>query len=99
MKAAVLLMVVAVAVADVRFPVPPLGLDLYMPVPAANPLTPAKVDRGRKLFNDTRLSRDGSRSCTSCHDPDRAFAAASAVSIGVFGRPGRRNAPGLVNRG
>jgi hypothetical protein len=31
---------------------PPLGLDIYMPVPEANPLTTAKVALGRRLFND-----------------------------------------------
>ena len=36
----------------------PLGLDLYMPVPEDNPITADKVDLGRRLFNDRRLSRD-----------------------------------------
>src|SRR2546426_9871007 len=51
----------------------PLGLDLYMPVPQENPLTRAKIEQGRRLFFDRRLSRDGSVSCSSCHDPERAF--------------------------
>jgi cytochrome c peroxidase len=38
----------------------PLGLDLYMPVPEDNPLTIEKIELGRRLFNDRRLSRDGS---------------------------------------
>ena len=37
----------------------PLGLDLYMPVPEDNPLTDEKVELGRRLFFDRRLSRDG----------------------------------------
>ena len=77
----------------------PLGLDLYMPVPEDNPLTVEKIELGRRLFFDRRLSRDGSVSCATCHDPDRAFSAAPSVSIGVFGRQGRRNAPALINRG
>ena len=36
----------------------PLGLDSFMPVPEANPLTPEKVSMGRELFSDRRLSRD-----------------------------------------
>jgi len=36
----------------------PLGLDLYMPVPEDNPITPAKIEQGRRLFHDRRLSRD-----------------------------------------
>jgi cytochrome c peroxidase len=45
---------------------PPLGLDMYMPVPEANPLTPAKVALGRRLFFDKRLSRDGTLASASC---------------------------------
>jgi len=77
----------------------PLGLDLYMPVPEENPLIAEKVDLGRRLFNDRRLSRDGSIACVSCHDPDRAFSDGRAIAAGVFGRAGRRNAPAIVNRG
>ncbi|MBI4476587.1 MAG: hypothetical protein HY654_05405 [Acidobacteria bacterium] len=51
----------------------PLGLDLYMPVSVENPITPEKIELGRRLFNDRRLSRDGSIACASCHDPARAF--------------------------
>ena len=78
---------------------PPLGLDLYMPIPEENPLTLEKIEVGRRLFFDRRLSRDGSVSCATCHDPDRAFSVALPVSSGVSGRQGRRNAPALVNRG
>ena len=77
----------------------PLGLDLYMPVPENNPLTVEKVELGRRLFLDRRLSRDRSRSCASCHDPRRAFSSKDPKAIGVFSRKGRRNAPALINRG
>jgi cytochrome c peroxidase len=77
----------------------PLGLDLYMPVPEENPLTAKKIDLGRRLFHDRRLSRDGSIACASCHDPDRAFSDERPVAVGVFGRVGRRNAPAIINRG
>jgi len=77
----------------------PLGLDLYMPIPEANPLTVEKIDLGRRLFNDRRLSRDGTIACASCHDPARAFSVDRAVAPGVLGRAGRRNAPALLNRG
>lgn len=77
----------------------PLGLDLYMPVPEENPLTVEKIELGRRLFNDRRLSRDGSVSCASCHDPERAFSDSRAIAQGVFGREGRRHAPALINRG
>ena len=77
----------------------PLGLDLYMPVPEDNPLTVEKIELGRRLFNDRRLSRDNSVSCASCHDPRRGFSTAQPIAIGVFGRQGSRNAPALINRG
>ena len=51
----------------------PAGLDAYLPVPASNPLTRAKVELGRKLFSDKRLSADGTVACVSCHDPEFAF--------------------------
>jgi len=75
-----------------------LGLDAYVPAPQENPVTPAKVSLGRRLFFDTTLSRDGKTSCASCHDPDRAFTDGRPVSIGVFARRGTRNTPTLVNR-
>jgi cytochrome c peroxidase len=77
----------------------PLGLDLYMPVPEENPVTEEKVKTGRRLFFDTRLSRDGTIACASCHDPARAFSDGRPVAIGVFNRIGRRSAPALINRG
>ncbi len=77
----------------------PLGLDAYMPVPEGNPLTPEKVDLGRRLFNDRLLSRDRSMACATCHDPKRAFTDGRATAVGVFGRKGSRGAPTLVNRG
>ncbi|MEX2271988.1 MAG: cytochrome c peroxidase [Vicinamibacterales bacterium] len=76
-----------------------LGLDLYMPVPEDNPLTEASISLGRRLFFDTRLSRDGSIACSTCHVPARAFADGRALSRGVGGRVGRRNAPAILNRG
>ncbi|MDA1316069.1 MAG: c-type cytochrome [Acidobacteria bacterium] len=77
----------------------PLGLDLYMPAPEANPITPQKIEQGRRLFHDRRLSRDKSISCASCHDPERAFSDGKPVSVGVFGRKGNRNVPAIINRG
>src|SRR5688500_10554240 len=77
----------------------PLGLDLYLPVPEDNPLTVVNIEQGRRLFFDRRLSRDNSISCSSCHDPERAFSDGRAVAVGVFGRIGKRNSPALINRG
>jgi cytochrome c peroxidase len=76
----------------------PLGLDLYLPAPADNPLTTEKIEQGRRLFFDRRLSRDNSVSCASCHDPERAFSDGRMTAVGVFGRVGRRNSPAVINR-
>ena len=76
----------------------PLGLDLYVPVPEDNPLTPGKVALGRQLFRDSILSRDGTIACVSCHDPRRAFTDGRAVAIGTGGRHGTRNTPAVINR-
>ena len=77
----------------------PLGLDLYMPVPEDNPLSVQKVELGRRLFRDRRLSRDRSVACSSCHDSERAFSDGRPVPIGIGRQVGRRNAPALINRG
>ena len=80
-------------------PLPPLGLDVYMPVPEGNPLTAAKIELGRQLFFDKRLSRDGTLSCAGCHDPERAFSDGRTVARGVGGAEGVRNSSALINRG
>ena len=77
----------------------PAGLDAYLPVPASNPLTRAKVELGRKLFSDTRLSADGTVACISCHDPRWAFGDRRPLAVGIEGKTGQRRAPRLVNRG
>lgn len=78
---------------------PPLGLDLYMPVPEANPLTPAKIALGRRLFFDKRLSRDRTLACANCHNPKLAFSDGRKVARGINGADGTRNAPAILNRG
>ncbi len=80
-------------------PPAPLGLDAFLPVPEDNPLSAEKIALGRKLFQDTRLSRDASISCATCHNPERAFTDAKPVAVGVFGRKGHRRVPALINRG
>jgi cytochrome c peroxidase len=77
----------------------PLGVDLYMPIPEDSPLTPARVALGRHLFSDAVLSRDGTRTCAACHNPQRAFTDGRPLAIGIRGQTGTRNAPTLINRG
>lgn len=71
------------------FPFPSLPLD--------NPLLKARVELGRRLFADTRLSGDGAISCQSCHDPARAFTDGLSRSVGTDGRSSLRNSMPLFN--
>jgi cytochrome c peroxidase len=66
-------------------------------IPADNPISAAKVELGRLLFFDKRLSSDGSLSCASCHDPANAFTDHNSVARGVAGKTGTRNAPTILN--
>jgi len=66
-------------------------------VPADNPMSAAKVELGRHLFYDTRLSVDGTMSCASCHEQARAFTDGKAFSTGVTGEPATRSAMSLAN--
>lgn len=56
-----------------------------------------RIALGRSLFYDVALSIDSSVSCGSCHIQSYGFADNRRVSIGAFGREGRRNSPSLVN--
>jgi cytochrome c peroxidase len=66
-------------------------------VPAGNPPTAAKVELGKKLYFDPRLSLDDTVACASCHDPRQGFADPRPVSIGVGGKSGVRNSPTVLN--
>lgn len=60
---------------------------------AANPITPAKVELGRMLYFDPRLSKDRDVSCNSCHDLARYGVDGKPVSTGHRGQTGARNSP------
>jgi cytochrome c peroxidase len=66
-------------------------------VPADNPMTQAKVDLGRYLFYDTRLSVNGKTSCATCHKQELAFTDGRPVSVGATGELHPRSAMSLVN--
>lgn len=68
-----------------------------IPVPAGNPSTPEKVALGAALFVDTRLSRDGSTACITCHDPSQGFSDGASRGKGIAGVPLKRNTPTLWN--
>ena len=76
---------------------PPLGLP-SVPVPADNPLTRAKIELGRKLFFDRRLSINDTLSCATCHIPEQGFTNNELrTPVGVEGRSVLRNSPTLYN--
>lgn len=63
-----------------------------------NPLTLAKIELGRQLYFDPRLSSDVTVSCASCHDPDEGYARQTQFGVGVDGQEGGRNSPVSYNR-
>jgi cytochrome c peroxidase len=66
-------------------------------VPGDNQTTPERIALGRKLYFDTRLSRDGTVACATCHDVSRGFTDRRNVSEGVGDHLGRRSAPTTLN--
>jgi cytochrome c peroxidase len=65
--------------------------------PRDNPTTAAKVELGRRLFYDKRLSETRTMSCSSCHLQKLAFTDGRAASVGVHGEVTPRNSMSLAN--
>ncbi len=86
---------------DVTFDGTPYTLDYgAFPPPAINAdntLTQQGVKLGRMLFYETKLSKDGSQSCASCHRQEHAFTDTATFSIGVEGLKGGRQAMAIFN--
>jgi len=78
-------------------PPAPLGLPAVI-WPADNPYSAARVELGRYLFFDPRLSANGKVSCATCHPPEHAFSGGDPAPVGVTGKPLPRRAPTLINR-
>lgn len=74
-------------------------LPAYVPTPPTNLGYLQKVELGRQLYFDTRLSKNNSVSCAFCHNPGTGFADARQFSIGAFGTAGGRQAPTVYNTG
>lgn len=83
-------------IASAQTTVEPAGLK---PVkwPAANPPSAAKIELGKQLYFDGRLSKDGTVSCASCHDPKKGFSNGERFATGVGGAKGGRSAPSVIN--
>ncbi len=68
-----------------------------VPIPAHNPQTPEKIELGKKLFFDRRLSGDGTMSCATCHDPEQAFTDGLDIALSYPTTKNWRNSPTLIN--
>jgi cytochrome c peroxidase len=66
-------------------------------VPADNPMSAAKVELGRQLFRETRLSSTGQYACASCHRPELAFTDGKSHARGATGEPVKHGAMSLAN--
>ena len=84
-----------------RVTLPPPGIDpvawatIYLV--AGNELSPERIALGRKLYFDTRLSKDGTLACATCHDVSRGFTDHRSVSEGIGDHLGKRSAPTTMN--
>jgi cytochrome c peroxidase len=74
-------------------PLPPL------PGFPENPMTPEKIELGKKLFFDRRLSGDGTMSCAVCHNPDTGYSDGLAISLSYPTTKNWRNSPTIINIG
>lgn len=84
-----------VAAEELAFDIP-TGLN-NLKVPQDNPLAADKVELGKQLYFDPRLSRDNTVSCASCHDPAKGWSNGEAFATGVRGQKGGRSAPTIIN--
>jgi cytochrome c peroxidase len=74
-----------------------IGKDaLY--IPANNALTRAKIELGRQLYFDRRLSKNNEVSCADCHHPESGYARETQFGVGVAKQTGNRNSPTSYNR-
>lgn len=78
-----------------RAATPPPGLP---PLPPADRPDAARIELGRHLFFDRRLSVNGTMSCAMCHVPEQGFTSHELrTAVGVEGRSVKRNTPTLIN--
>lgn len=73
------------------------ALPKSAPVPKDNPMTKEKIELGKMLFFDPRLSKDGTISCNSCHNVMFHGGDGRPVGVGVHGQRGGRGSPTVWN--
>src|SRR6202142_4534283 len=66
-------------------------------VPSDNPANSTKVQLGRYLFYDKRMSVNGTTSCATCHRQEMAFTDGRARAVGATGQLHPRSSMSLVN--
>lgn len=74
----------------------PLGLPKVVH-PKSNSPSAKKIELGRQLYFDKRLSADNTISCASCHDPKKGYSNGEQFATGVGGKKGGRNSPTTIN--
>ena len=78
--------------------VPDIGpLPTSIPAPSTNLNYKAKIELGKQLYFDGRLSKNGAISCAFCHNPGTGFADPRQTSIGIDGGVGGRQSPTVYN--
>jgi len=85
--------------AEEKYPTPAVPGYQDMAIPADNPLTAAKVELGKKLYYDKRLSGDGSRACYSCHVKEKGLTDGLPLAIGAYEAKLTRSSPTMWNVG
>ncbi len=74
----------------------PLGLKKVV-WPENNKPSAEKIELGKQLYFDKRLSRDDTISCASCHDPKKGWSNDDAFATGIKGQRGGRSSPTIIN--
>ena len=82
------------AIASAKAMFQPLGA---VSVPADNPMTAEKIELGKRLYFDARLSGNNVQSCSSCHQPQAGYGDNLTTFIGFEGFRGHRNSPTIIN--
>lgn len=68
-----------------------------VPTPEDNKITQKRVELGKYLYFDKRLSSSNEVSCATCHDPQKGWSDGKQKAVGVHGKVGSRNSPTIIN--
>jgi len=89
----------AVALAQTPSQWPAIPNYAEMTIPSDNPMTPEKVELGKQLYYDKRMSADGTRACYSCHLKEKGLTDGLPVAIGAYDAKLTRSSPTMWNIG